>query len=109
MEDLPIKGWPLDVVPLLEDVVSEFIKPWRVDEFYIGRTTSISAAQSRHACDEIFALYETSSADNAIEVEDSLIQTFLNHPKCSNDADHGGGGWSDQYVHYVYLAIWYWR
>jgi hypothetical protein len=107
MNSLPIKGWPVDVLPMLSNIISEYIKKPEVNEFYIGRTNNLDASKSRHSCDEIFELYETKSADNAIEVEDILIKTFFDHPKCSNDVDHSGGGASDDYINYVYIAVWF--
>lgn len=109
MSDLPIKGWPTDAIGILEDSISDFIEKRVVGEFYIGRTNDLTAARSRHNCDKIFTLYETNSTDNAIEVEDTLIKTFFDHPKCSNVIDHGGGGASDEYINYVYIAVWYKR
>lgn len=107
MFDLPIKGWPTDVIPVLLNIISQSIKRREVKEFYIGRTNDCTATKSRHGCDEIFSLYETNSADNAINVEDTLIRTFIGNLKCSNDNNHGGGGASDEYINYVYLACWY--
>lgn len=107
MFDLPIKGWPTDVIPALKDIISQSIKRREVKEFYIGRTSDCNATKSRHGSDEIFPMYETESPDNAIYVEDSLIRTFIEHPKCNNDNNHGGGGASDEYINYVYLACWY--
>jgi hypothetical protein len=68
MNSLPIKGWPVDVLPVLSNIISEYIKKPEVNEFYIGRTNNLVASKSRHGCNEIFELYETESADNAIEV-----------------------------------------
>lgn len=107
MDKLPIKGRPADVIGILQSVILGIIQKPKVEEFYIGRTDNITATKSRHDCDAIYALYETSSADNAIEVEDALIKAFFDHAKCSNDVDHGGGGASDYYVNYVYIAVWY--
>ena len=107
MIKLPIKGWPADVLDPLVDMISEVVEEDQIDEFYIGRTNDLVATRSRHRADEVHSLYQTDSADNAIDVEDKLIKTFKDHPKCSNDSEHGGGGASDDFVNYVYLAVWY--
>lgn len=107
MYSLPIKGWPRDVIRPLGNEVSDIIEDQEVEEFYIGRTNDLTAAKSRHGCDEIIALYETDNADYAIDVENVLIETFISDPKCSNTVPHGGGGVSDEYINYVYIALWY--
>lgn len=107
MFDLPIKGWPTDVIPALEDIISQSIKRREVKEFYIGRTNDCNATELRHGCDAVFPLYETNSANHAIDIENTLIKTFIEHPKCNNANNHGGGGASDEYINYVYLACWY--
>ncbi|MBI4823834.1 MAG: hypothetical protein HY805_06355 [Nitrospirae bacterium] len=75
--------------------------------FKIGRSVDLSQRKSAHGCDEIIPLYETSSSENAIEVEDGLIKHFINHQKRSNDSPHGGGGTSDGYINYTYIALWF--
>lgn len=107
MFHFPIKGWPADVLTDLANCISQFIRRREVKEFYIGRTNDCDKTKSRHGCDEIFPMYETESPDNAIYVEDSMIRTFIEHPKCNNANNHGGGGASDEYINYVYLACWY--
>jgi hypothetical protein len=86
--------------------VSKIATNPQIEEFYLGRANDLTTAKSRHKCDEIIPLYETSSADNAIEVENDLIKSFRTHRKCNNDATHGGGGASDEYINYVYIATW---
>lgn len=104
---LPIKGWPVNILGTLVDAVSYIVYLPKVTRFYIGRTNDIQATRRRHDCDYILLLYKTESADNAIVVEDFLIVSFYNHPKCLNDADHGGGNVSDYYTNYVYIALWF--
>jgi hypothetical protein len=66
----------------------------------------LGGTQSRHGCDDILELYHTDSKENAMDVEDALVKTFHRHPKCNNDAKHGGRGISDYFINYVYIAIW---
>lgn len=104
--NLPLTGWPMIVIEPLHQIVSMNIRRRVFDEFYIGRTVDIMATRCRHGCDAIFPLYETTSAGNAMAVEDALIKLLNGHPKCSNDNQHCGGGVSDDYINYVYLALW---
>jgi|TARA_B100000315_G_scaffold11842_2_gene11389 hypothetical protein len=74
--------------------------------FYIGRTVNLSATASRHRCDDIIPIYETTSVNNVQAVEEYLINYFYEHPKNDNDAAHSGGGVTEGYWNYVYVAIW---
>lgn len=101
-----ITGWPGDVIQKLKQRVRYIVSKNEVVEFYIGRTNDLATTLSRHACDEIVPIYKSTSVDNISEVEDELIKTFIYHPKCSNDAEHSGGGISEGYINYVYVAVW---
>jgi hypothetical protein len=105
--DTPIKGRPDEILDDLEQIISEAIERDEISQFYIGRSTDLDATQERHGSDEIIPLYEAESADNAIEVEDSLLRTFYNHPKCENESGHGDAGILQEFASYVYVAIWY--
>ncbi|MGB6648158.1 MAG: hypothetical protein WBG01_06435 [Bacteroidota bacterium] len=105
--ETPLKGRPDEVLEDLEQIVLEAIERDEIVLFYIGRSVDLDATQENHGSDEIIPLYETESADNAIEVEDSLLKAFYNHPKCENESAHGEGGISLEAVSYVYAAIWY--
>ena len=105
--DTPLKGSPDEVLDDLEQIISEAIERDEISQFYIGCSVDLDATQERHGSDEIIPLYEAESADNAIEVEDSLLKTFYNHPKCENESEHGDGSITQEFVSYVYLAIWY--
>jgi hypothetical protein len=102
----PLTGYPREVLPKLVRIVDSIAKDREVEEFYIGRTVDPHKRMTELASDSIFPIYSTDSADHAIEVEGGLIGQFYNHPKCSNDAPHGGGGVSEEYRDYVYVAIW---
>lgn len=101
-----ITGWPNDAIPKLKQRVRYIASKDEVAEFYIGRTNNLEAASSRHGCDKIIPIYKSTSVDNILEVEYELIKTFIHHPKCSNDANHSGGGTSEGYINYVYVAMW---
>ena len=102
-----IRGWPSNAIQVLKRKVRNVANNGRVYEFYVGRTTSLASSRSRHGCDDIVPIYRTSSAAHAMQVEDALIRSFRNHPKCSNDSPHSGGGVADGYANYVYVAVWY--
>ena len=102
----PLTGWPKDVLNELIEHVSLINSRKSVKKFYIGRTVDVDNRKSDHSCDEIEAIYSTDSPDNAIVIEDILIKKFYNYNKCINNANHGGGGVSEEYGSYVYVAIW---
>ena len=105
--ETPRRGRPDEVLDDLEQIILEAIERDEIVLFYIGRSADLDATQENHGSDEIIPLYETESADNAIEVEDSLLKTFYKHPKCENEGEQGDGGTSLEFVSYVYIAIWY--
>ncbi len=105
--DTPLKGRPDEVLDDLEQIILEAIGRGEISQFYIGRSADLDATQERHGSDEIIPLYETESADNASEVEDSLLRTFYNHPQCENESERGAVGTFKEFVSYVYVAIWY--
>ncbi len=107
MARYPISGWPEEVIEQLATEIHRLTGNHRVNEFYIGRTNDLTATRSRHDADEVIALYQTESVENAITVEDGLIDLFYDNVKCSNEHDHGGGGASDEFINYVYVAVWY--
>ena len=107
MEKEPITGNPGQVLTELAKWISAIINDNSVKEFYIGRTVDLNKRQSDHGCDKIKPIYKTDSTNNAIIVENNLIKKFYVNSKCSNESEHGGGGISEEYVSYVYVAIWY--
>jgi hypothetical protein len=104
--DTPLKGKPDEVLDDLEQTIIEAIERDEISQVYIGRSIDLEATQERHGSDEIIPLYESESAENAVEVEDSLLKTFYNHPKCENESDHGDGSIFLEFAIYVYAAIW---
>lgn len=104
---LPLTGIPLNVITPLYDFTLKISKNRKVEEFYVGRTNNLVATKSRHGCEQIIPMYETSSTNNACIIEDALIKTFITHYKCSNNASHSGGCTSEDYINYVYIALWF--
>ena len=102
-----VTGWPNNEMEKLKRKVRYIANKTEVKEFYIGRTKDLTATSNRHGCDEIVPIYQSDSVANILEVEYELIKTFIDHPKCSNDADNSGGNISEEYVNYVYVAVWY--
>jgi hypothetical protein len=105
--DTPLNARPDEVLDDLEQIILEAIERDAISQFYIGRSVDMDATQERHGSDEIIPLYEPESGEDAIEVEDSLLKTFYNHPKCENESEHGDPDISLGFVSCVYLAIWY--
>lgn len=103
----PLTGWPNDVLPELISIVDSIANDRDIKEFYIGRSVDPIQRKSFHDSDDIVCIYFSDSVDNAIAVESVLIEEFYSHPKCSNDAPHGGGGVTTEYGNYVYVAVWF--
>jgi hypothetical protein len=104
---LPTRGKPADVLDALAECISEMIGQKSVARFYIGRWSDLDSIMSQHGCDNVVPLYETRSFRNAIEVQGSLVQRFMEHEKYSNEDSHGISGTPRGFVSYVYLALWY--
>jgi len=104
---LPLTGRPKQVIFKLKKFIEEIDDDDDVDTYYLGRTNDPEARQSEHGANELVELYQTDSVDNAIEVEEAIIQIFIGHDKCDNEADHGGGGVSDDPPQFVYVALWF--
>lgn len=102
----PLTGYPRDVFSRLIRRVNSIVNDWYVREFYIGRTIDPSKRKTEHDSDDIIPVYLTESIKHAIGIENALIDYFYEHPKCDNDAPHGGGGVSEEYGNYVYVAVW---
>ncbi len=102
----PLTGYPKNVLPRLAQIVYSIVNDMSVSQFYIGRAVDPYKRMIEHGSDNIIPIYYTESIDHAIDIEDALINRFYNHPKCDNDAPHGGGGVSEEYGSYVYVAVW---
>ena len=107
MELNPISGWPSDVIAELKRRVRRIANGNETREFYIGRTNDLEVTSSRHGCDNIIPIYESTSVRHVKQLESELIRTLLDHPKCSNDAYNSRGAVSEGYINYVYIAVWY--
>lgn len=104
---MSVTGRPKEVIPSTSNLVQNISNALNVDQYYIGRTNDLTATKSRHGCEAIYSIYETSSPDNAQKVEDVLIKTFHSDPKCNNTANHGGGNKSWDFTNHVYVAVWF--
>lgn len=103
-----LTGWPSKVKPKLYSKVYYIAnQKIEVENFYVGRTGELGQRKSAIGSDMIFPIYQTDSIENAIEIEEYLIKAFYFHPKCLNEAQHGGGGTSEDYLSFVYIATWF--
>lgn len=106
-EEAPLTGWPLNVVDAAAERVRQYADDESVEAFYIGRGVDLAGRKDDHEAEHIIPLYKTDSPDNAMDVEEMLIKTFIDDPKNENDAADARGGVSDDYVNYVYVALWF--
>ena len=108
----PFRGWPIRLLPKLEEVVHFIARDGTVDAFKIGRTNDPAVRLRAYDAKyyprptRLIEIYETESLDHALHVEGTLIQAFLGHQKCWNEAGHAGGGVAPGYRQYVYVAVW---
>lgn len=101
-----ITGWPKDAFPSVANLADSIASHKSVRELYIGRGVDLAQRKSYHQSDNIVPIYYTESIDSAIAVESALIEKFFNHPKCRNKALHGGGGTTEEYGSFIYMALW---
>ena len=90
-----VSGWPKDRLPQLRRTLTRLIKYTSV-EFYVGITGDRSGrfyTHQRNDWPEMFLVYQTSSLDNAIRVEQELIEWGWEHgADNSQNKNKGGGG-----------------
>lgn len=109
---LPKTGWPARAVPELINLVDAVVQDRRVVRFKIGRTNDPPTRHRNYALEyrpaprDLHPIYQTGSAEHALQVEHELITWFHAHPKSLNVNAHSGGGLSPEYVQYVYVALW---
>jgi hypothetical protein len=99
-------GHPSIIIPDLVTLVRRIVNRRSVRMFYIGRGADPYRRMKFHGSDIAYVIYQTTSIQNEIAVESTLINNFYFHPKCDNTASHGGGRVSFAPLGYVYLAIW---
>lgn len=104
-----LTGRPNEVLALLASWVHSIAGDRTVAEFYIGRAVDVARRKSDHGAHHILAIYQTDSAEHAMQVEETLIDVFYAHRKNSNDAADARGAVSTEFVNYVYVAVWWSR
>jgi hypothetical protein len=105
MPQLPLRGCPQDAVSKLSGLVAKLVDNHVVAKFYVGRTTSVTVARSKDACDHFFTLYASPESHSAVIVEDSLNKALNSHPKRVDNVEFNECK-PDGKSHYVYAALW---
>ena len=82
-----------------------------IARFLIGTTVDLARCRKALRAEDIVALHEADTPEEAILVEDALLERFASHPKCSNEGEHepdtdtlDGSG-----VLAVFVAVWWKR
>jgi len=101
-----LKGWPRDVLAPARRTVAHLAGLRQIDRFYIGRGVDPEKRRSAHRAHAVVPIYETDSVENAMQVEEFLNARFFNHAKNDNASWDARGGTSQDYVNYVYVALW---
>jgi hypothetical protein len=80
-----------------------------IARFLIGTTVDLARCRNALRAEDIVALHEADTPEEAIEVEDALLARFASHPKCSNEGETepdtdtlDGSG-----VLAVFVAVWW--
>lgn len=92
---------------VLETLTGELIEQSRVKSFYLGHANDLTLTQSKLDCDEILLLYETNNLDHAVQVREILMDTYSGHEKRSKGIHPARDVISEDYVCYVYIALWH--
>jgi hypothetical protein len=106
MERIPFRGTPEDVIPRLNEFLTDLVDTPPVTRFCFGCSTYLSAARDRHDCSYVFSLFATENHDHAVLVENALSKTFCRHPNYVEDVAYDTVVGAPAGVCYVYLAVW---
>jgi hypothetical protein len=102
-----MRGWPAEVMGALETLTAELVEESRVKSFYLGHTNDVTLTRSKLDCDDIVLLYETNNLDHAVQVREMLMDTYAGHEKQSKNIHSARDMISEDYVCYVYIALWH--
>jgi hypothetical protein len=100
----PFTGAPGDVVERICSWVAPLVNDRRVVLFSFGRTINLERRRVALRVDYLLPVYATSSAENAMQIERTLIHLFQRHRKIRNVAASSSGRVGVSRSHYVYVA-----
>ncbi len=105
-----ITGRPTNVISRLISSILRVSRRDKTRRFYIGRTIDLEKRLLQHdqkkgPCRKMKVLYKTSSTNYIVQIEENLINNFLDHPKCLNKANQSSGSLKEGHYHYIYVLI----
>lgn len=106
MQDLPVKGSPKKIKEVLIKIIAGIIEKSNVKEFYLGTTCDLITTRVNLNCDTVLSLYETFKTDDAVAIENELINHYKHDKKCINIDKQRGENNPDYPMNIVFLALW---
>lgn len=107
MSNLPIRGWPEQVIIKLKDLVSRMITRDEVKGFSFGWTHDPMNIKAALRPDDLVVVYQTERRDHAHDVRECLAIIFSANPKFIDDTHLCGDTTINGPDIFVYIAIWY--
>jgi hypothetical protein len=97
-----------DLEPICENLQS-IAERDDVEEFAIGTTGDLARCRATLRADDVVALDEADTPEEAAEIEEALLRRFGSHPKCTNDDsfDPDTSTLDDASVISIFVAIWW--
>jgi hypothetical protein len=102
----PHTGLPEDVVPNVIVSVEDIVEDRYLKKFSIGITGNTESRRSELGADDVVPVYKTSNTDDAVNVEEALLDVFRKNPGYSIEVDDGSIGVPSEREQYVYIAVW---
>jgi hypothetical protein len=102
----PYTGLPEDVVPNVIEAVEDIVEDRYLKKFSIGRTGDTEARRSELGADDIVPVYRTSDSDNAVYVEEALLEVFRGNAGYAVEVNNGSSYGPPEGEQYVYIAVW---
>jgi len=116
IDDWTWTGHPSQVSTTLKRSISNTVlQKWGVESFYIGVASGPNlqpALKKRFdeykrswGCNEMWALYSSTSQTNTLTLEKELVKTYREYPGFLNRISGGGSAPTSAKMKYLYLAL----
>lgn len=101
-----ITGLPDEVISDVVEAAEDIVEDRYMKKFSIGRTSNIESKRSELGADDVVPVYTTENSDNAIDVEETLIDIFHLDPSYAVEVDNGSSSGLSEGIQFVYIAVW---
>lgn len=99
-----VRGWPSNVISILESKIATYTNNNYFSNFYIGVTNDIDQAYQYTGFDALVPLYLSTSLKNASVIADQFQKQYSNHPKYINLAKPSLINPKEN-VYFVFIAV----